>query len=78
MFCAPVVDIKYDLTDPDLTQRERELLTWPHADLYSTAWLNKVGDGHMPGVDRTIATSLERFDIRWRDQARYILGNAAL
>ena len=72
-----MVDIKYDLTDHDLSQRERELLTWPHPDLYSKAWLNSIGEGHMPGVDRTVGTDLERFDSRWRDQARYILSNSA-
>ena len=72
-----MVDIKYDLTDHDLSQRERELLTWPHSDLYSKAWLNRIGEGHMPGVDRTVGTDLERFDSRWRDQARCILSKSA-
>ena len=52
-----------------LTRRQRELLTWPHEDLYSDAWLNAVGEGHAPGNDRTIPTELERFDERWRASA---------
>ena len=73
-----MVDVKYDLTDPDLTQRERDLLTWPHADLYSKAWLNTVGEGHKRGVDRTIATDVDRLVSRWRSQARRTLGIASL
>ena len=49
-----------------------------YADLYSKAWLNTVGEGHKRGVDRTIATDVDRFVSRWRSQARRTLGIASL
>jgi hypothetical protein len=60
-----MVDIKYDLTDERLSPRQRELLTWSHADLSCDEWLNRVGEGHAPGIDRTVPTATERFDERW-------------